>query len=201
MLRLSVFVVVFLSLCISVNAFSLKVQTPEPNYFPQQVGDEREYRKTRTAIGSEVQWTDRILASDGRFFQHSNYWGDGISRWLRVTSTSKVVEQTNRKPILWYKLGASEEREWTIDLNSGGPSCVDGALVKIVSTKETVIVPAGTFQNCLKLEFHSNCSDAGLINQWFAPEIGLVKQTEDSILGPVTSELVRAKIGTIIYPR
>jgi hypothetical protein len=170
-------------------------------YFPQQVGNEWTYRKTGRLAGEGAGWTNKITRKKGDFFQHSNYWDDGVVRWVHTTGKATVVERSRGNPAVWYQFASPPQKEWTVDLAEEGPPCVDGSIAQVTSRNETVEVPAGIFQNCIKLEFRSNCNDAGVNEQWFAPGVGLVKQTEDTIGGPLISELVSAKIGTTSYPK
>ncbi|MEW6732157.1 MAG: hypothetical protein AB1489_12585 [Acidobacteriota bacterium] len=194
-----------LMLCFSLSAAGWQGSDQQPGspYFPQSIGDEHVYRKTGRLAGEGAGWTDRVTRQEGRFFQHSNYWGDDVARWVAVNKKGTVVErgtQTGR-PFIWYKFGNITKNEWTLQLAVEGPPCVSGARVKIVSRTETVEVPAGTFTTCLKLEFSTNCADAGIVEQWFALNVGLVKQTETTIGGPLISELVSAKVGGVSYPK
>ncbi|MBN1421573.1 MAG: hypothetical protein JXP34_22560 [Planctomycetes bacterium] len=50
---------------------------------------------------------------------------------------------------------------------------------------ETVETPAGTFADCLRLDYGQwVCADAGKISEWWAPGVGLVRWTEQSFTGP-----------------
>lgn len=166
-------------------------------FFPQNVGDERVYRKVGKLAKANDTWTDKVGEKKGKFFSHSDFWGDGVSRNLKVGNKAQVVEKTKDKKFIWYKFATTE---WTMALSQEGVACTEGAKIKIVSHNETVQVPAGTFQNCLKLEFTTNCNDAGVEAQWFAPGVGLVKQTESTFGGILTSELIKATIAGKNYP-
>ncbi|KAF0243433.1 MAG: hypothetical protein FD167_3779 [bacterium] len=167
-------------------------------FFPQSVGDERFYRKVGKLAKPNEGWTDKIEGNKGRFFSHSNFWGDGVSRELKINNKHQIVERAKDKKFIWYKL--DETNEWVMNLSQEGIPCTEGAKVRIVSHIETVQVPAGTFNNCLKLEFTTSCNDAGVEAQWFAPGVGLVKQTESTFGGLLTTELVKATVAGKPYP-
>ncbi|MBL8150947.1 MAG: hypothetical protein JNN15_13555 [Blastocatellia bacterium] len=186
------------SFLFSANGLKNVNRTAMSNYFPQNLGDEHVYRKTGR-LARNSGWTDKITAQDGDYFQHSNYWGDELPHLLSTNQNGEVREKSGESSLLWYKLSNSQNESWTMNLTEGGPPCTDGAKLKIVGT-ETVSVAAGNFENCVKIEFEHGCMDAGIIAQWFAPNVGLVKQTESSFAGPITSELVSAKIGDSVYP-
>lgn len=191
MFRTLIAVVLFL-LCVPMTGFGF-LQEPKSALFPQNVGDQHTYRKT--SLGGQVfEWTDIILQNEGRRFQHSDYWGDGRTRWLLAKKAEKVFEFDNGKKLLWYKFGASEKEEWTIQVMGETPVCVNQSVLRVVGRDEIVSVPAGTFEHCLHLSFEPKCSDAGALQQWFAPNVGLVKQLDNTIGGPIKVELLRARV-------
>jgi hypothetical protein len=193
-----------LLLCCSALAVSGTYQNnaqSTTNYFPQHVGDEHVYRKTGRLAGENAGWTDTITEKVGPTFLHTNFFGDGAQRALRTNKKGNVVEKNKGSRFVWYKFSNPAAQEWIMQLAVDQPACVNNAKVRIASRNETVTVPAGTFTNVIRLEFSTNCNDAGIIEQWFAPNVGLIKQTEDTIGGPIYSELVSAKVGKQVYPQ
>jgi len=179
--------------CASVNAQA-------QDYFPQQLDNRWTYIKTGPAQ-SRTTWSNRIIKYKNGRWHHSNFWGDGIERKLTEDEEGNVSEVTNSsEPHLWYKLSAKGSESWSLSLTRGGPPCVDQSLLTIVSNNETVEVPAGRFTNCIKIRFSNRCADAGVVFQWFAPDVGLVKQEELSIAGTIVSELQSAKVNGTSYP-
>ncbi|MBI4851237.1 MAG: hypothetical protein HY819_05365 [Acidobacteria bacterium] len=191
-------------LLVIISCFSLVVkainldQFNSSVFFPQNIGDERVYRKVGKMAKPNDSWTDKVTEKKGKIFSHSNFWGDDVRRELKMNNRHQIIEKAKDKKYIWYKL--DETSEWTMNLSQEGIACTEGAKIKITSRSETVQVPAGTFQNCLKLEFTSNCNDAGVEAQWFAPNVGLVKQTESTFAGILTTELVKATISGKNYP-
>ncbi|MET3134352.1 hypothetical protein AAKU55_004648 [Oxalobacteraceae bacterium GrIS 1.11] len=58
---------------------------------------------------------------------------------------------------------------------------------------------AGTFRDVVKMTFSGQCADGGLMEAWFAPQVGVIKWSEQSFVGPVALELVDGKVGGQIY--
>src|SRR5438874_1606773 len=137
MFRLFVLAMMILSFCLPASSQKRK-GIAENRYFPQQVGDEHVYRKTGRLAGENAGWTDKITQKEGSFFLHSDYWGDGIKRWVRTTPAGDVVEQSKSKPALWYRFANPQDMEWVVHLAVEGPPCVDGSRARIVSRNETV---------------------------------------------------------------
>jgi hypothetical protein len=53
----------------------------------------------------------------------------------------------------------------------------------------------------VRVDYQSPCADGGILSEWFAPGVGLVRRAENSIAGPVVSDLAQAEVGDVVYPR
>jgi hypothetical protein len=178
-------------------------------YFPLQVGNEWIYQKT--TVGGVERWraavTDRVLAANGRlYFALEGYFGP--RRLVRATARGAVTEFNpgGNGDHLWYLLGSPVGTTWEIDLQPlplANPvaECIDGSKLLLASRTDSVEVPAGAFRNVIRVDFRPPCVDAGIVTEWFAPGVGLVKRIEDSFAGPVVSELVHANVGEQALPR
>jgi hypothetical protein len=178
--------------------WAIAADEPQSDYFPQHSGNEWVYRKTGRLAGENAGWTNKITDKVGTSYRHNNFFGDNVPHIVRVNKRGTILEKDKDNRYVWYKF--ANTGQWTLNLATEGSPCINDSRVKVVSTTETVQVPAGTFRNCIKLVFETNCMDAGISEQWFAPGVGLIKQTEESIGGIITSELIRAQINTISYP-
>jgi hypothetical protein len=69
-------------------------------------------------------------------------------------------------------------------------ACDDGRRLTAAPRREAVETPAGTFADCLRLDYEGGlCADAGTVSEWWAPGTGLVQWVEDSFIGPRTWRL------------
>ncbi len=197
-----------------------QIRTPLPsdtaNYLPLQVGNqwlyERKFFGSSTWIASVVE---RVTAPNGRTYAAlEGYFGiltsEGYVAPRRLVRSSRgIVTEFNpdgASDNLWYMLGAEVGTTWQIQLEPVPESgtiglCVDGSTVTLASRSEVVTVPAGTFQDVVRLDFAPRCADAGIVSEWFAPRVGLIRRQEDSFSGPVVSELFRAIVGGVQFPR
>lgn len=72
--------------------------------------------------------------------------------------------------------------------------CDDGAAFAVAPATESVVTPAGTFPDCIRIERRSaaRCTDAGTMVEWWAPGVGLVRWDELNFYagGPLRFELI-----------
>lgn len=89
----------------------------------------------------------------------------------------------------------SAECPWALprDILKGIP-CVDSSTLAIVERDVTVITPAGEFSGCVRVLWDPPCMDAGILEEVFAPGVGLVKRVEARIYGVSVWELYSATL-------
>lgn len=122
---------------------------------------------------------------------------EGIFRLATITSNGQQINEPAPRPILVYplKIGTTwKDKTTTFLLEKSGPPqdtlfrIQEPVLLeyKITSVSDSVNVPAGTFNNCLKIEAAGRAhADVGnyvgkisiTVKQtaWYAPDIGLIK--------------------------
>ncbi len=168
-----------------------------PDYFPLQPGNRWEYNGHTTTV------TGRVTAPDGRhYFALDGYWQSvDPNRLVRTNRMHGVVEfnSDSPNPNLWYRLNAPVGTSWTIMSERPVP-CLDGATLTIGSRTEVVTVPAGTFKDVVRIDIGNRCIDGGIIIEWFAPGVGLIKRANQSLIGVFFSELTRAEVGNLSLP-
>jgi hypothetical protein len=214
-LKISVFLLfvalIFASFC-AAEAVIVPPPTNAPNYFPLSVGNEWTYLRTSRVITEKllVNVTGKMQppGSTAVFYQLNNY--NGKAHWVRQTPTGIVHEYPSyidasaevvaEYPYLWYLLNAEVETSWTMHIDTNVPGVIigsDRALLTVLSRNEIVNVPAGIF-NTVHIRFQTGVCDAGITDEWFAPGVGLVKRMETSLIGPITTELVKAVIDGVV---
>ena len=149
-------------------------------YFPLELGNRWTYVVEHPLFSGDREVTVDS-EEDGLFSLRTRSSGpgaDGVAR-LRPEDGDILVE-LEEGLVPQYRFG---EDSWTY---RSGSECDDESVVTVESRGELVETPAGTFRNCLKLVFQGRCADAGLIAQWWAPNVGLVKSVEDNFTGAVT---------------
>ena len=163
------------------------------SYFPLQVGNRWEYQGW--APSPTVTVSDQIAGPDGFAYFTVHNFLDLNTRYLRSDRTGRVQEidpETGATALL-YLLGAAVGTTWSYQPLNYRNSCNPTA--RLASRTETVQVPAGEFHDVAQVVFHRTCADGGLISEWYAPGVGLIKRTMDSIEGPRSQELVVSNVG------
>jgi len=105
------------------------------------------------------------------------------------SGSSAITTTLNTPPMIMIPLNAQSGFSWgqsvSASISPGSPVHI---LYAGVITTETVTVPAGTYQDCLKCEISSTViNSAGnsctqTTTMWFAPNIGMVQRTVDDPL-------------------
>ncbi len=116
---------------------------------------------------------------------------------------NRIYEWSEDAARLWYDFGADEGGRWEMawsrnedmriqgDRNRYEGDINDGAFVTLVGKDVTVKTPFGDFVNCFHFKRERpGAADAGYVEEWFAPGVGVVKRVWDSIAGPREQLLV-----------
>jgi hypothetical protein len=174
-------------------------------HFPLQVGNHWVYER-RYPHGLETTWevsVDSYSAGPGEFlpgFTLRGYFADD-ARVDYGPGGDLVEVAPGGQTLLWYRLGAEVGATWTPAPSGSMDPCTAGGRAILASHAELVSVPAGEFIDAVRVDYsRADCMDAGLISEWFAPGVGLVKRTEDSFQGPMESVLLRAQVGGVVLP-
>jgi hypothetical protein len=142
-----------------------------PRWFPLDPGNTWTYVPEKIGSQKVVQ----VLFRDGDLVQVA--LGNVVVR-LGGTTDAIDIELPGEGLVPYYRF--SEPSFVHRDLSG----CDDGATLTAAPDLETVETPAGAFIDCLRLDFDGQCMDGGRASEWWAPEVGLVKWIDMSIMGP-----------------
>lgn len=164
-------------------------------YYPNRKGDVFQYSSD---FSSQTQ-TDRVVDSYlDRWKLHSAFGGFG-ERWvLTYPSNQKLYicnsyNQINLIADFCDPVGT----EYIVMINP----CNRGKS-RIAEKNLTVTVPAGTFENVIRVDFFDlNCADAGVTSHYYAPGVGLIKWKYLTIAGPQYYEFTQGTVNGVSYPR
>lgn len=201
------------------------------DYFPLGLGDTWTYEEefggsyTRTVSGTETingtvaqKFEETVTGSYMLFNNNAN----GLILYKEYRTDNGDWEMETYDPPLTYSpatfsIGDSHPYNSTIYYSDSGDITMTGTIsgTSFVEGVENVIVPAGTFEDCLRIKLTENYTypDGFSITYeftlWFAKGIGIVKEIgsetyfiDGEIVGTFTylEELVSATVGGISYP-
>ncbi len=109
-----------------------------------------------------------------------------------------VYINTEKGKFLIYKF--EEDGIWHIpEFISLDPICLNDSYLGVVEKGFAFSSPIGVFTNCIRILWDSPCYDAGILEEVFAPDVGLIRRVEDSYIGPLSYELIYAYVNGVIY--
>jgi len=115
---------------------------------------------------------------------------------VRVNALNEYVIIKNKQEIIQFKLDAGEGDSWSLGENEEGQEVMG----MLVSRREKIEVPAGTFSNCLQFKFFSPAgTSVDTTYMWLAPNVGFIKKT-NSLDDTLFSVLLEAIIAGKTYP-
>lgn len=178
----------FVLVCLLNSAYS---QT----YFPVKIGNQWTY-----ANGTI---TKTIAFVDTQRINEKLYFGLAVDEnppvyWFRVLGQQVFIRTSDSDTeYLIYDFSANRGTS-----QSGPPAdCEFGGEIVLHSKTDSIATPKGIFTEVFQFIHNPPCSDAGLLNEWFAPEIGRVKFIENNIAGAKTFLLVDSTIPTSVGER
>ena len=170
--------------------------------FPMHQGDRWTYRSSLTGQDSVVNVTwDRTVQAGYQVARMSNYWGNGADRTVVLYGESIYeYDWSASRYHFWYAFDPAVNRPWQLSV-AAPQTCASGSAATVVQRDATVQVPAGTFRNCTVITYRAPCSDAGPIQEVFAPGVGLIKRVMSNFAGPVEHVLIDATVGGVTFPQ
>lgn len=185
----------FLCTVIAGQEAALRPTLRPASYFPLQPGTTWVYQ-VHGVGGGERQVTAKAdllpLSFAGGAVLLEGYFPGSLRQVRSFAGKVEEISATG-EPFLWYLLDAPEGTSWTLRLASLPQQrvlpCTDGARLTLVSRRETLTVPAGSFEKVVLIRWETPCRDAGIVAEWFAPGVGLVQREEVSFAGQILWQL------------
>jgi len=156
------------------------------DYFPLTAGSTWSYTGSPLKTARLVRVIDVEESAEGVVFVWDGFSGERV---VRKDDDGKVYYRSGDSWELLFDLGAEKDVSWTI----GGPEgdLLAGSVAAVVSREEVVRLPFGVVEESLHLAIRPSPSlaDAGLLEIWFGPGLGVIKWVEQTFAGPQTYEL------------
>lgn len=172
---------------------ALSVPAWGSEYLPARLHDHATY----AGQPLEVALLTEVDRRRGDWYHFTSFAGWG-PRWVSSPDDSERI----------YLLDDQRSRQLLIDFDRAvgfsntlnlGP-CNHGEVV-IAAKDEVLDIPAGIFDQVIRLDLTPSCADAGVTGLWFAKGVGLVQWREIMLTGPQTYELSSGVLGGVAYPQ
>ena len=162
------------------------------DFFPLATGNTWTYKEARFGQTFSVKVGLPFFINERVYYSLTGY-----------TEAKQLVRQDERGQLVYL----DEDRQVELPLTSFEPfeggwwdapdrTCADwGQTLEKRGTHEG---PAGTFRDVLEVKYRTfNCADAGVQQEQYAENIGMVRRVNQSFAGPVTFDLVSARVGKL----
>ncbi len=163
--------------------------------FPLAVGDKWDYVKDSQpdVVSSSMEVTSKL--SDSNWYKVENLLSG--TRWAKrsgftyptLYTTSNPLSTSGAGPL--FRFNRALGYTWIVNV---APQ-LTSATLKVGAVNETVVTPAGTFTGCYRIDHVADTvAYAGVERFWFAPGIGLVQYSAQTLWGGIVYRLNRAKV-------
>lgn len=165
------------------------------DFFPIQDGNIWVY-SSAISSPSDNYFFVKIIKKENLFYT-MNYFGSGEN--FEVTKKgNEIFFSTEKEKFLIYEF--EKGSIWHIpDTLSINTPCVAGSYIGVAESEITYSTPAGIFNNCFRILWDNPCKDAGIVEEIFCPDVGLIKRVENRIFGTFSYELIYAYVNGITY--
>ncbi len=164
------------------------------DFFPIQEGNIWVYSASTSF--SEDYFFIQVYKKDNSLFI-SNYFNSKEDFEI-IKRESEVFFATEKEKFLLYEF--EKGSIWHIPENiSIKTPCISDSFLGLTESDFTYSTLGGVFNDCVRVLWDNPCKDAGIIEEIFAPEVGLIKRVENRIFGTYSYELVYANVNGISY--
>ncbi len=170
--------------------FAASLSAAGPSFFPLDTGNEWTYRHTESGASFTVRVGLPVLIDEKVYYMLSGYAGQRLlvregpegSLQYRDEDYARDVLLTSFEPF---------EGGWF-----DAPFRPCEQLGQVRERRVPYSGPAGEYQNALMTVYRSiACADAGVIEELYAENIGMMSRVVQSIAGPQRFDLVSARVG------
>jgi hypothetical protein len=170
--------------------FSLASAAPQ-DYFPLQTGNQWIYRASKFGQTLVAEITETAWANGNQYYVLT---GLGPDTWLRMSAegTLYAYNPETKTEGVWAAFATPEGQSYRSTIDTCSPTG------KVSSHAFHAVLPIGEFDTLFAIDYPpARCADAGLTNELYLAYIGLVRRIQTSIAGPVTYDLVYARLGGV----
>lgn len=178
--------------------FTLALSAQTPVYFPLEVGNTWLYRAVSIDVhnqGKLIFYTQSISVrgkekiGSNEYFDVSYFGRDLLLRMEPSTGNVLVYDQAAGAELPWMSLGLPVGGTFDTSLN---PCPTTG---EIIDRNSNVAVQAGDFTDEIQVDFQSSCPDTKVTRQYYAPNVGLIRDEEATSAGKLAYLLLYYDVG------
>lgn len=115
-----------------------------------------------------------------------------------IKKGNEVFFRTDKEKFLIYDF--EKDSFWHIPENiSIKTPCIADSYVGIIEDNLSFSTPVGVFNGCVRVLWDSPCKDSGIIEEVFAPNVGLIRRVENKIFGTLSYNLIYAYVNGVVY--
>jgi hypothetical protein len=158
------------------------------DYLPLEPGNLWIYR-----AGAQTM-TVEVVRSEGAYWVVRGFPAGEV--WLRMDDAGSLwaYDPASGREAVWAAFNAPEGTEYDTAIDP----CSRRA--SIASRAARYSGPVGNFDNALRIVYPpTGCADAGITEEFYLPWVGLVRRTQTTIAGPLTYELIYARLGGVTF--
>jgi len=177
-------------------ASTLSAQTSD--YFPLEVGNTWLYKSVSIVNNSvgvlnityqTVRVTGKEKIGDRQYFDVSYFGRDVLLREEGTTGNVFVYNRETSAESPWVQLSLPVGGTFS----SGLDQCSTQGL--IASRDGVVAVGTEDLTDVVQVDFHGPCADAGVTRQYYAPNVGLIREEQTTFAGPLVYRLIYYRTG------
>jgi hypothetical protein len=181
-----------LALCLATLCSSVAQINPA-SYFPTLIGNRWDFYEAHTSnvvVVAQIVLRDTLQINGKTYFHFPGIWpADTIS----AVAEGKVYCLNQGREQVIYNLSAQIGDTWNFELPITS-TMTWNFIATLQSRTDTVVVPAGTFLNCLRIQIRAQGTSYNRTD-WLAPNVGLVYMGTQ-----IPSELRSAVVNGVPYP-
>ena len=181
---------------IALLLFAAAAAAYHPDYFPLQVGNQWIYRQAGAAAGEPVIIEiPRADIFNGRPYALVRGFPDGDA-WLRMAEDGALYayDPVQDREKVWVAFGAPEGSVYFTEITE----CNHTA--RIESRNAWFESQIGEFSYALHIVYPpGDCIDGGILSEFYLPYVGLVERTVSTVAGPLTYEMIYARLGGVTF--
>lgn len=164
----------------------------QPEYFPLRDGNIWTYRERGGSHTFQIQVGTPAVINSQVYYRLTGYVDQPV--WARFGEDGALYyhDEDKEADVLLVAFQPASPGGWY-----EAPLRMCSQELQPQGTREELRSPSGYFPAVLSVRYRQwSCADAGIQEERFAPNIGMLQRTVESIRGPRTYDLVSADLGT-----